>query len=39
MVNTETFRQLALSFPEVTEQPHFEKASFIIARKFLLRLT
>ncbi len=38
MVNTETFRQLALSFPEVTEQPHFEKASFRIGKKIFATL-
>jgi hypothetical protein len=28
MVDIETFRELALSFSETTEQPHFEKTSF-----------
>ncbi len=38
MVNTDTFRQLALSFPEVTEQPHFEKTSFRIGKKIFATL-
>ncbi len=28
MVDAETFRQMALSFPGAVEQPHFEKTSF-----------
>lgn len=28
MVSVTTFRQLALSFPDTTEQPHFEKQAF-----------
>jgi hypothetical protein len=28
MVSIETFRQLAMSFPNATEEPHFEKTSF-----------
>ena len=33
MVTFETFQQLALSFPEATEDPHFEKTSFRIKKK------
>jgi hypothetical protein len=34
MVPIDTFRKLALSFPEATEEPHFEKTSFRVKRKF-----
>jgi predicted DNA-binding protein (MmcQ/YjbR family) len=33
MVSIKTFRTLALSFPETTEQPHFEKTSFRVGKK------
>ena len=33
MVSINTFRQLALSFPETTEEPHFEKISFRVKKK------
>lgn len=33
MVSFDTFRKLALSFPEATEEPHFEKTSFRVKRK------
>ena len=33
MVDIETFRTMALSFPETSEQPHFEKTSFRIGKK------
>ena len=33
MVNTDTFRKLALAFPEAEEAPHFEKTSFRIKKK------
>jgi predicted DNA-binding protein (MmcQ/YjbR family) len=33
MVSIETFRKLALSFPETTEEPHFEKTSFRVKKK------
>ena len=33
MMSKETFRKLALSFPEVTEEPHFEKTSFRVKKK------
>lgn len=33
MVSIDTFRKLALSFPEATEEPHFEKISFRVKKK------
>ena len=33
MVSIDTFRKIALSFPEVTEDPHFEKTSFRVKKK------
>jgi predicted DNA-binding protein (MmcQ/YjbR family) len=33
MVNIKTFRTLALSFPETSEQPHFKKTSFRVGKK------
>lgn len=33
MVSLQTFRKLALSFPEATEEPHFEKTSFRVKKK------
>lgn len=33
MVSFKTFSQLALSFPETSEQPHFEKTSFRVGKK------
>jgi predicted DNA-binding protein (MmcQ/YjbR family) len=33
MVSIETFRELAMSFPNSTEEPHFEKTSFRINKK------
>ena len=33
MVNIETFRQLALSFPDTVELPHFELTSFRVKKK------
>ncbi len=33
MVSINTFRKLALAFPEVTEELHFEKTSFRIKKK------
>jgi predicted DNA-binding protein (MmcQ/YjbR family) len=33
MVSIKTFRAVALSFPETTEQPHFEKTSFRVGKK------
>lgn len=34
MVTLKTLRALALSFPETTEEPHFEKASFRVKKIF-----
>lgn len=33
MVKIDVFRQIALSFPETSEAPHFEKTSFRVAKK------
>ena len=33
MVSIDTFRKLALSFPEATEESHFEKISFRVKKK------
>lgn len=33
MVSINTFRKLALAFPETTEEPHFEKISFRVKQK------
>jgi predicted DNA-binding protein (MmcQ/YjbR family) len=33
MLTIETLRKLALSFPEATEEPHFEKTSFRVKKK------
>lgn len=33
MVTPETLRKTALSFPETTEEPHFEKTSFRVKKK------
>lgn len=33
MVSTKTARTIALSFDEVTEEPHFEKTSFKVKKK------
>lgn len=33
MVSIETFKTLALAFPEATEESHFEKTSFRIKKK------
>jgi predicted DNA-binding protein (MmcQ/YjbR family) len=33
MVSIQTFRELALSFPEAVEEPHFEKTSFRVKKK------
>ncbi len=38
MVFIETFRQLALSFAETTEEPHFEKTSFRVNKKIFATL-
>ncbi len=33
MITIDIFRTLALSFPEATEEPHFEKTSFRVRKK------
>jgi predicted DNA-binding protein (MmcQ/YjbR family) len=33
MVSLDTFRKLALSFPDATEESHFEKTSFRVKKK------
>ncbi|BDU24676.1 MULTISPECIES: MmcQ/YjbR family DNA-binding protein [unclassified Flavobacterium] len=33
MISIETFRKLALSFPDASEEPHFEKTSFRVKKK------
>ncbi|MBC7827884.1 MAG: MmcQ/YjbR family DNA-binding protein [Chitinophagaceae bacterium] len=38
MVSIDTFRQLALSFPQTAEQPHFEKTSFRVNKKIFATL-
>ena len=38
MVDIKTFRELALSFPETTEEPHFEKISFRVNKKIFATL-
>lgn len=39
MVSVHVFRQLALSFPETTEQPHFEKAAFRSKKRIFASLS
>lgn len=34
MVTAETFRQLALAFPDTSEQPHFDKQAFKVKKIF-----
>ncbi|MBC7887384.1 MAG: MmcQ/YjbR family DNA-binding protein [Ferruginibacter sp.] len=38
MIDIETFKNLALSFPETVELPHFEKTSFRIKNKIFATL-
>jgi len=33
MISFESYKQIALSFPETSEQPHFDKISFRIGKK------
>ncbi len=33
MITIEQFRKWALTFPEATEEPHFEKSSFLVKKK------
>ncbi|HVE60183.1 MAG TPA: MmcQ/YjbR family DNA-binding protein [Chitinophagaceae bacterium] len=39
MVDIKTFKELALSFPDTIEQPHFEKTSFRIKKKIFATLS
>jgi hypothetical protein len=39
MVSAKVFRQLALSFTESTEQPHFDKTSFRVKGKIFVTLS
>ena len=39
MVSIKTFRELALSFPETIELPHFENTSFRISKKIFASLS
>lgn len=38
MISSNVFRQLAMSFPGVAEQPHFDNASFRINKKIFATL-
>ena len=38
MVTIETFRQMALAFPDAVELPHFDRASFSINKKIFATL-
>ena len=38
MVTIETFRQMAFSFPDVVELPHFDRTSFRINKKIFATL-
>jgi predicted DNA-binding protein (MmcQ/YjbR family) len=38
MISTHIFRQMALSFEDVVEMPHFEKASFRVNKKIFATL-
>jgi len=39
MVSIETVRQLALSFPETDEHPHFERRAFRVKKKIFATLS
>lgn len=39
MVSIPTFRQLALSFPDTSEQPHFEKQAFRTKKRIFATLS
>ena len=39
MISIETFRKMALSFPETLEQPHLAKTSFRIKKKIFATLS
>ena len=38
MVSVKTAREISMSFDEVTEEPHFEKTSFRVAKKIFATL-
>ena len=38
MVSLKVFKQLALSFPDTREQPHFDKSSFRVSKKIFATL-
>lgn len=38
MVEIETFRQMALSLPEMTEQPHVDNRAFTVGKKIVVTL-
>ncbi len=38
MVSIKTFKEIASSFPETTEEPHFEKTSFRVNKKIFATL-
>ena len=38
MVSIETFRKIALSFPEATQEPHLEITSFRVNKKIFATL-
>lgn len=38
MVNIETFKKMALTFEEVTQEPHFKKQSFRVRKKIFVTL-
>ncbi|NML22773.1 MmcQ/YjbR family DNA-binding protein [Pseudoflavitalea sp. G-6-1-2] len=39
MISSKTFRQMAMSLPDVAELPHFEKASFRIGKSVFATLS
>jgi predicted DNA-binding protein (MmcQ/YjbR family) len=38
MITTKTFREMALAFADVSEEPHFEKQSFSVKKKIFATL-
>ena len=38
MVSIDTFRQMAISFPDAVESPHFDRASFRVTKKIFATL-
>jgi hypothetical protein len=38
MITAETFRKMALSFPETVELPHFERTSFRVKNRIFATL-